>query len=352
MAKVGIIGTGWGARTQAPAFRMAGLTVVGIAGRDAERTRRLGGELGVEPFADWRDLFARPDIDLITIVTPPAEHLEMALAALEAGKHVLSEKPTALNAEEAAKMAEAARARPGQLALIDHELRFLPSWRAARERRDEIGKVRYAEVRYASPGRADPSRPWNWWSDATQGGGVWGAAGSHFVDALRYFVGEILEVQAVLRTFIAERPSDSGRKVVTSDDFAAVHARLPADALAVLVFSVVAGLDEETMLTLHGEKGAIRLTGENFLMSKTGGGWTMEHQGTPFDVPGNTAGGPFGSGTVHLGRALAALLDRGDREALSPAATFEDGLAQQRVLDAGRRSHENGGRWEKVQRVR
>lgn len=348
MANVGIIGTGWGARTQAPAFRMAGLTVVGIAGRDAERTRRLGDELGVEPLDDWRDLVARPDVDLITIVTPPAEHLAMALAALEAGKHVLSEKPTALNAEEAAKMVEAARARPGQLALIDHELRFLPSWRAARERRDEIGKIRYAEVRYASPGRADPSRPWNWWSDATQGGGVWGAAGSHFVDALRYLVGEILEVQGVLRTFIAERPFDGGRRVVTSDDFAAVHVRLPDGALAVLVFSVVAGLDEETMLTFHGEKGAIRLTGENFLMAKTGRGWSMEHQGTPFDVPGNSAGGPFGTGTVYLGRALAALLDRGDREALSPAATFEDGLAQQRVLDAGRRSHENGGRWEKV----
>ena len=194
-----------------------------------------------------------------------------------------------------------------------------------RGKKDEIGRVRYAEVRYASPGRADPSRPWNWWSDAAQGGGVLGAAGSHFVDALRYFVGEILGVQAVLQTFVAERPFGSGKKRVTSDDFAALHLRLPAGALAVLVFSVVAGLDEETMLTLHGEKGAIRLTGEKFLMAKTGGGWSLEHEGTPFDVPGNTAGGPFGSGTVHLGRALAALLDRGDRAALAPAAMFATG---------------------------
>lgn len=352
MAKVGIIGTGWGARTQVPAFRMAGLTVVGIAGRDAERTRRLGGQLGVEPFDDWRGLIARPDVDLVTIVTPPAEHLEMALAALEAGKHVLSEKPTALNAEEAGKMAEAARARPGQFALIDHELRFLPSWLLAREGRGEIGQVRSAEVRYASPSRGDPARAWTWWSDVAQGGGVWGAAGSHFVDALRYLVGEIHEVQAVLWTFIAERPSDGGTKFVTSDDFAAVHARLEGDVLGTMVFSVVAGLDEETTLTLHGERGAIRLAGEDLLVAKTGGEWKTRHRGTPLDVPGNSSGGPFGSGTVYLGRALAAALNGGDREALSPAATFEDGLAQQRVLDAGRRSHGNGGRWEKVEKVR
>lgn len=348
MARVGIVGTGWGARTQVPAFRMAGLMVVGIAGRDAEKTRRIGEELGVEPFADWRDLVTSSDVDLVTIVTPPGEHLEMALAALEAGKHVVSEKPTALNADEAERMAQAAESRPDRVALIDHELRFLPSWRLARERRGEIGRVRFAEVRYASPGRADPSRPWNWWSDAKRGGGVWGAVGSHSVDALRYLVGEVEEVQAVLHTFIAERPADGGRKAVTSDDFAAVHARLEGGALADMVFTVVAALDEQATWTLQGEKGAIRLAGEDLWMAREDGGWRKEHQGRPFDVPGNSPGGPFGSGTVHLGRALQAALDGGDRHALSPAATFRDGLAQQRILDAARRSQKNGGRWEKI----
>lgn len=352
MAKVGIIGTGWGARTQVPAFRLAGLSIAGIAGRDAERTRRLGRELDVEPFDDWRALARSPDVDLVSIVTPPGEHLEMSRIALEAEKHFLSEKPTALNATQAREMAETARARPRQLALIDHELRFLPSWSLARERRGEIGRIRYAEIRYASPSRADPSRPWNWWSDAAQGGGIWGAAGSHFVDALRYLVGEIEEVQAVLHTFIAERDSAEGRKRVTSDDFAAVHVRLEGGSLASLLLSVVAGLDEETSLTLHGEKGAIRLVGEDLFLARAGGGWRTEYRGSPFDVPGNSPGGAFGSGTVHLGRALAAALDSGDRQALSPAATFEDGLAQQRVLDAARLSQANCGRWENVDRLR
>src|SRR5205807_10305439 len=84
------------------------------------------------------------------------------------------------------------------------------------------GPIRYAEVRYASPSRGDRSRPWNWWSDADEGGGVWGAVGSHFVDALRYLGCEIEAVQAVLATIIDER---SGKRV-TSDDFASVNLRL------------------------------------------------------------------------------------------------------------------------------
>jgi ornithine cyclodeaminase/alanine dehydrogenase-like protein (mu-crystallin family) len=88
MTKIGIIGTGWGARVQVPAFREAGLEVVAIAAHDAEKTRRTAAELGLTPFDDWRALLDS-DVDLITIVTPPSEHLVMATAALDAGKHVL-----------------------------------------------------------------------------------------------------------------------------------------------------------------------------------------------------------------------------------------------------------------------
>src|SRR5712675_987825 len=125
MARVGIIGTGWGARVQVPAFREAGLEVVAIAGHNADRTRRVAGELGLEAFDDWRALIAS-NVDLVTIVTPPSEHLQMATAALDAGKHVLCEKPTALNVDEAIQLAAAAKKHPDRITLIDHELRFLP----------------------------------------------------------------------------------------------------------------------------------------------------------------------------------------------------------------------------------
>jgi hypothetical protein len=113
MARVGIIGTGWGARVQVPAFREAGLEVVAIAGHNADRTRRAAAELGLEAFDDWRSLIAS-NIDLVTIVTPPSEHLSMAAAALEAGKHVLSEKPMALDVAEAEPRC-GMRAREGEI---------------------------------------------------------------------------------------------------------------------------------------------------------------------------------------------------------------------------------------------
>ena len=337
MAKIGIIGTGWGARVQVPAFREAGLDVVGIAGRDAGRTRDAARELDVRAFDRWQDLVAS-DADLVTIVTPPSEHLAMATAALAAGKHVLSEKPTAMDAGEARQLLEAASARPQQIALIDHELRFLPAWRAARERIGEIGPLRYIEMRYSSPSRGDRSRAWNWWSDAAHGGGVWGAIGSHLVDSVRYFAGEITMVHAMLRTFVASRPAADGMRAVTSDDFASVQCELASGAAAVMTMSVVAALDEPTTITIHGERGAMRLVDEMLLLSH-GGNAFERAAGEPLAKrPGNSMGGAFGSGTVHLGHALRAAIDDGDRAALAPAATFADGLAQQQVLDAARRS--------------
>ncbi|MFN2387046.1 MAG: Gfo/Idh/MocA family protein [Thermoanaerobaculia bacterium] len=346
--RVGIIGTGWGARVQVPAFRSAGLHVTAIAGSNPEKTRRVAAEHDLMAFDDWKDLVASPEFGLVSIVTPPSEHLQMALAALEAGKHVLSEKPTARNVQEAEWMTSAAARRPGQLALIDHELRFLPSWRAARAMRGELGALRYVEVRYASPSRADPSRPWTWWSDAEKGGGVWGAAGSHYVDALRYFAGEITAVQGLLHTFIRERPEGEGMRRVTSDDFAAAHVRLEGDALADMVFSVVAARDEETTMTFHGTHAGMRLAAEDLWWCAPGAEWTRRVAGESLQVPGNSPGGPFGSGTVYFARALHAALVEGDRSALAPAATFADGLAQQRVLDTVRRSSAAGGRWEDV----
>jgi predicted dehydrogenase len=332
---------------QVPAFREAGLEVIAIAGFHRDKTRTLAAELGLTAFDDWRDLVAS-DVDLVTIVTPPSEHREMAIAALEAGKHVLSEKPTALNAAEAEEMVAAARRHPERIARIDHELRFLPAWLATRERIAEIGPIRYVEVRYASPARGDRNRAWNWWNDASRGGGIWGAIGSHYVDALRFFGLEVESAQAVLRTVIDKRPFEDGFREVTSDDFAAVHLRLRGGAIAALTCSVVSGgPDEASVLTLHGENGAIRLVGAEALLSR--GGRPFERfAGEDLDArPGNSRGGAFGTGTIHLGHALRAALDDGDLAALAPSATFEDGLAQQRVLDAASKASTGGG-WVEV----
>jgi predicted dehydrogenase len=321
MAKVAIIGKGWGARAQGPAFEEAGLDVIAIAGRDR----------------DWREL-VNGEADLISITVPPLEHAKIAIAALEAGKHVISEKPTARDAGEAERMLAVANQHPRQLALIDHELRFLPSFIAAREAVHSLGGIRYIEMRYSSASRGDRARPWNWWSDAEQLGGVLGAVGSHFADSVRYLTGEeVVAVQATLDTIVKER---SGR-AVTSDDLSSVNLRLTGGALVMMNLSAIAsGSDEPSTITIYGENAALRLVSEELLRNGTrvAGNDLVKRTG-------NTTGGAFGSGTLHLAHALKRALDDGDHDALAPAATFADGLAQQRVLDAARASHARGGAW-------
>lgn len=326
MTKIGTIGSGWASRVQTPLFREAGFDVVNVKGHD------------------WRSLLDS-DCDAVTITTPPSEHLEMASAFLARGKHVICEKPTALNVMEAQELVAAAKQRPELIAIIDHELRFLPAWIAARERIRELGGVRYIEVRYSSPARGDRSREWNWWSDADRGGGILGAVGSHFADAIRYLVGEIEEVQAMLLTMIDER---SGKKV-TADDFAELNLRLAGGAHATMTLNAVAsGPDEQAMMTIHCEHEAMRLIGSELLVAKRGEPYALVAGEEMPKLPGNSMGGAFGSGTRELARALKRALDEGDRGALAPAATVHDGLAQQRVLDAARRSSENGGKWESL----
>jgi predicted dehydrogenase len=187
MVRIGIVGAGFARTTQIPAFKNCeGARVVAIASRHRENAESLAKEFGIEHVAnDWRELVARDDVDLVSIVTPPATHCEITLAALDNNKHVLCEKPMAMNAGEARRMTERAR-EAGVLALIDHELRFLNNRQTMRAmlHQGEIGTVRHCNYLFRSDYRNSGS--WDWWSDKVMGGGTLGAIGSHATDSFRF----------------------------------------------------------------------------------------------------------------------------------------------------------------------
>src|SRR5216683_3530671 len=147
--RIGIIGAGFARSTQIPGFKAcAGARIVAIASARRERAEEVAREFTIDHVEDdWRALVARDDIDLVSIVTPVVTHCEMTLAALDAGKAVLCEKPMAMNAGEARRMADRGR-EAGGLGLIDHELRFLPGRVKLRKllHRGDIGKVRHAKL--------------------------------------------------------------------------------------------------------------------------------------------------------------------------------------------------------------
>ncbi len=350
--RIGIIGAGFARTTQIPAFKACDRAkIVAIASARREHAEEVAREFGIEDVeSDWRTLVARDDVDLVSIVTPVVTHCEMTLAALDHGKAVLCEKPMAMNAVEALRMNERAR-EAGVLALIDHELRFLPGRMKMRElvRRGDIGKVRHAKLTFRSDSRADANRPWNWWSDETQGGGALGAIGSHVIDSWRWLLdAEVPEVIGNLATHIRERKDESGRlRAVTTDDEANLLVRFADTALTEgatgnASMSLVEPGKPEHRLEIFGASGALMIEESGDLWQAKVGEGEWKHVETDRGelAPGMRDGGWARGFTAFSKRIVDAL--RAGRMTVEGAATFEDGYHTQLVLDAARRADESG----------
>ncbi len=176
LIRVGFIGAGWSERVQIPMFRLGGLTVQAITSGNPDNAQRAAKNLEIpEVYSTWQELVASPTVDVISIVAPPHLHRAIAVAALQAGKHVICEKPTALNVAEAEAMLAAAQAAPNQLAIIDHELRFHPQRVYLRRLVKEgyIGSVLLVNISVLSGSRLNPATHWHWWSDAERGVACW-----------------------------------------------------------------------------------------------------------------------------------------------------------------------------------
>ncbi|WP_224361421.1 Gfo/Idh/MocA family protein [Hyalangium versicolor] len=343
--RVGIIGAGFARSTQVPAFRAcAGVEVVSIASARLERAEQVARELGI-PHAtrDWREVVRHPDVQLVSIATPPHLHREMAIAAVHAGKAVLCEKPTSLEAAEAEVMWMAAEQR-GVLALVDHQLRFLPSRRRMREiiQSGELGTIHHARVRYRSDNRAGPGRPWDWWSDVAKGGGLLGALGSHAVDALRFLLGrEPVEVLGVLATQVTTRPdaANGQPRVVTSDDEVQALLGFGGGLTVSMSLSAVEPGKPMHVTEVFGSRGGLRVEGLELMRAEVGGRkWEPVPLPAVEPLPQGMPDNEWAHGFRLYTQAITEALRSGAR-AIAGAASFEDGWRNQRVLDAIRRSH-------------
>jgi predicted dehydrogenase len=345
---IGMIGTGFARKVQIPAFLACeNVRIASVASGSIENARATAADAGAAHFtADWHETMQREDVDLVCITTPPNLHLEMALEAVRCGKHILCEKPMAMNVAEAAEMTRAAAESP-ILALIDHELRFQPGRLKAYEmlREGTIGKVRHAKFFFQSPQRADPNVPWNWWSDAAAGGGALGAIASHIIDSFRWFLGtEIASVSCQLHTHVKQRTDHSGVvRPVTSDDESNMLLRfadggVAQDATGLVSVSMAENPRYTNRLELYGELGAIRV-GEIGQVDIVMNG-EPEWQPIKVELGGLIDGMPdsaFSRGFVQLAPFIVDAIRSGAKK-IEHAATFEDGLKVQQVLDAARES--------------
>jgi len=342
--RIGIIGMGFGKSTQIPGFLACpDAEIIAICSQRKGKAEATAKEFGIPyAFTDYRDLLKLKELDLVSIVTPPHLHYSMALAAFEARKHVLCEKPMALNLEEAREMYERAQATD-RVALIDHELRFSPIRRKIKEliEQNYLGKPRHVSVHIITNLRADAmSPPWNWWSEAQKGGGILGAFGSHQIDLLRWWFGEITEVCGHLETFIRERPlPDSGKmRRVETDDFAAFGLKFANGAYGTVVLSSVAHHSRQIHIELQGSEGTLILQNEKLLGGRKGEELKEIPEPEPLPQPEGISEGVFSRSFVLLARYLVECLREGRRPQMG--ATFYDGMRCQAVIDAIRRSHD------------
>lgn len=345
---IGIIGTGFARRVQIPAFvACEDAWIASVASGSFENAQEAADEFGIGHFtADWHETIAHPEVDLVCITTPPVLHREMATFAIEHGKHVLCEKPMAMTLPEAEAMAAAASGKP-LLALIDHEMRFQPGWRTARRLLNDgrIGRVRHAKWIFQAPHRGDPDLPWNWWSDKDMGGGALGAIASHIIDAFHWFLStDVSSVFCQLHTNIKKRPDRAGElRPVTSDDESNMLLRfadgnLTDGATGLVSISMTEGPKYRNTLELYGTDGVMRVeaSGETFVAKRSEADWTAVKVEMAPLIPGVLDTG-FAAAFMAFVPELVLAIGTG-RPMLENAATFDDGVRVQRVLDAARRS--------------
>ena len=348
--RVGIIGVGFGAQVYAPAFTSEGWEVAALCSRNAENARKAADAAGIADIhTDPMELIRRDDIAAVGIVTPPGSHDQLAIAALQAGKHVLCEKPFALDATRAAAMLAAAESS-GKTAMVGHEFRHTPQRAYIKELLAEgyIGRFQLCTVelfldRYVT---REP-RPLTWMASRSAGGGILGALGSHYVDALRHWFGEVASASGRLFTLRPDLIDTDTQRVVKSetDDAFVLTLEFANGGVASMIASFAATPARGARIIVMGEAGTLiaEQPGPNPMED---GAVIASRNGSPLETLATPPRFmPFTDDRDHRLMAFRLLVrdfTRGVEQGISPAPNFTDGLRCQQVLDAVRESSRSG----------
>ncbi len=273
---IGLIGYGGIGRVHALAYRAIpfhyglpsdSVNIVGVATTSPDTARDAAQEIGCSlGTADYRELLARDDIDIIDCCAPNYVHEQVIVEAAKAGKHVYCEKPLAMNVAEARRI-NAAVQQAGVNSQMTFNFRFVPAILRAKQLMDDgfVGRVFSFRGRYYRSSYISPEKPLSWrLQKRYTGGGALFDLGAHILDLIYYLLGDFGSVQAVLDTLIKDRPVAAGaeqRQPVDVDDIALLHARMVNGALGLVEISRMGtGAVNDLILEIFGDKGAIRFS--------------------------------------------------------------------------------------------
>ncbi len=354
--RVGLVGVGWGSVVQTPAFRMVpGYEVVAVCSRRSESVAKAGENLGIrDTSTDWESFVRRDDLDLISVCTPVNLHADQAIAAIEAGKHVLCEKPRALSASDAGRMLHAAESA-GVAHAVCFEGRYernrLPVWDMVVA--GYLGRPLVAQAHtvadYWHPSRGLQSE---WMYRVDEGGGYLMGMASHDIDFLCCLFGEPDAVCADVRSSVPRRPRPDGSELeVDADDTSVLLMRMRSGVLVTISVSAVGLLHNRRELDLLGSEGTILIEGtiqggEPEVRAGRVGDDALHTVPLSDRMPRSGAELPKRRAAGAI-RSLALMLEDwlpAFRGAPSPRVpTLADGWRVQRVIDAARRSSDGEG---------
>jgi len=360
---VGLIGYNFMGKAHSNAWRQishffdlpATVQLKAICGRNRAAVKNAAAKLGWESFAtDWRRVIDDPKIDIIDICTPNDSHCEIAVAAAKAGKAILCEKPLARTVDEAKQMVAAVK-KMRVANMVCHNYRRIPAIALAKEmiERGEIGdRIFHFRARYAQDWIVDPNFPlvWRLQSDVA-GSGALGDIFSHIVDLARYLVGEFSEACGITQTFVKQRPAELGsrKKVrVTVDDAVTMIGRFKNGALASLEATRFApGRKNSLTLEINGSAGSLFFDLEEMNRLKFFNGRDPKDRQGFRDILVTEPTHPYIDkwwppghiiGYEHTFTHTIADFVKAVVDGKSSPPTFEDGLMNQRVLNAVARS--------------
>lgn len=356
---VGMVGYNFMGRAHSNAWRQAPrffdlpaeIRLKTLCGRNADAVAKAARDLGwEEAVTDWRELVDDPEIDIVDVVTPNDTHRDICIAAARAGKAILCEKPLGLNVAECEEMLGAAR-KARVVHMVCHNYRRIPAIALAKQmiERGELGdRIYHYRARYAQDWIADPEFPLVWrLQSKIAGSGAHGDISAHIIDLGRYLLGEFRELCATMETFVKQRPLERGSAKtgkVTVDDAVTTIGRFKNGALANLEATRFAvGRKNSITLEINGSAGSLAFDFEDMNRLRFYSARDPEDRRGFRDILVTEACHPFIEnwwppghiiGYEHTFVHTVADFVHAVVAGKTVQPTFEDGLRNQRVLDA------------------
>lgn len=353
---VAIVGTGFGQKVHIPGFQAHHRTqIVAVYHRDLAKAEAIAQSHGIPHACQTVEEIVRlPDVQGVSISTPPFLHYEQAKIVLNAGKHLLLEKPTTLHAAEAEDLLQLATSR-GLATALNFEFRCIPAWLRLAELLADgyVGKKRLIKIDWLVPSRADASRPWNWYAQKEKGGGALGAIGSHAFDYIAWLFGPVRQLCARLAVSVPERPDPtSGQlKPVDADDTCTILLELADGTPCQVCLSAATYQGRGHWVEVYGDRGTLVLGSSN-----------QKDYVHGFQLWGSSAGEPLTELEIPLrlefprtfedGRIapFVRIVDRwvqGIDQGRSVEPSLQEGLYSQHLMDVAHQSNQTGA-WVQV----